>query len=96
MQDRTANPANLAAFFCPALVYPQKAIVVIKFLIFAVPMSSRHEKWCQILERPPVAFHHFRNIISHSKVQDKRYFHIKQNALELTFRQQIFIFLYSN
>ena len=34
LQDRTANPANLAAIFCPALVCPQKAIVGIKFLAY--------------------------------------------------------------
>ena len=34
LQDRTANPANLAAIFCPALVCPQKTIVGIKFLAY--------------------------------------------------------------
>jgi hypothetical protein len=32
LQDRIANPANLAAIFCPVLVCPQKAIVGIKCL----------------------------------------------------------------
>ena len=32
LQDRTANPANLAAIFCPALVCSQKATVTIQFL----------------------------------------------------------------
>ena len=31
--------------------------------IFAVPLSSRHEKCCQILERLFVAYHHSRNIL---------------------------------
>ena len=31
--------------------------------IFAVPLSSRHEKCCQILERLFVVFHHSRNIL---------------------------------
>ena len=34
LQDRTTNPANMAAIFCPALVCPQKAIVGIKFLAY--------------------------------------------------------------
>ena len=34
LQDRTANPANLAAIFCPALVCPQKDILGIKFLAY--------------------------------------------------------------
>ena len=32
--DRTANPAILAAIFCPSLVWPQKAIVAINFLAY--------------------------------------------------------------
>ena len=35
--------------------------------IFAVPLSSRHEKCCQILERLFVVFHHYRNILCHSQ-----------------------------
>ena len=31
--------------------------------IFAVPLSSRHQKRCQILERLFVVFHHSRNIV---------------------------------
>ena len=31
--------------------------------IFAVPLSSRYEKCCQILDRLFVLFHHFRNIL---------------------------------
>jgi hypothetical protein len=31
MQNSTANPAHLAANFCPALVCPQKATVRIQF-----------------------------------------------------------------
>ena len=34
LQDRTANLANLAAIFCPALVCPQTAIVGIKVLAY--------------------------------------------------------------
>ena len=34
LQDRTANPANLAAIFCPALVCPQKAIMGIEILAY--------------------------------------------------------------
>ena len=31
--------------------------------IFAVPLSSKHDKYCQILERLFVVFHHSRNIL---------------------------------
>ena len=34
LQDRTANSANPAATFCPALVCPQKAFTGIKFLAY--------------------------------------------------------------
>ena len=66
LQNRTANPVNLAAIFCPVLVCPQKATVGIK--IFAVPLSSRHEKCYQILERLFVVFHQSRNILWHGIV----------------------------
>ena len=53
LQYMTANPANLAVIFCLALVCRQKPIAwELNFLhIFAVPLSSRHEKCWQILER---------------------------------------------
>ena len=61
-----ANPANLAAMFCPALVCPQKAILGIKFLAhLCSPLSSLHEKCYQILERLFLVFHHSRNILCH-------------------------------
>ena len=51
-KDRTANPAHLAAIFCPVLVFPEIVIVKIKFLAYfcKIPLSSRHEKRCQMLE----------------------------------------------
>ena len=58
LQNSTANSAHLAAHFCPALVCPQKVTAHSKnwefnfFHIFGIPSSSRHEKCCQMLERP--------------------------------------------
>ena len=36
LQDRTANPANLAAIFCPALVCPQQSSMIIKFFAYSL------------------------------------------------------------
>ena len=53
LQDRTANPANLAAIFCPALVCPQKAIVGIRFLAYfyscQVGMKNAVKYWKDFL-----------------------------------------------
>ena len=34
LQNSTANSAHLAAHFCPALIFPQKATVRIQFLLY--------------------------------------------------------------
>ena len=34
LEDRTANPANLAAIICHVLICPKKAIVGIQFLVY--------------------------------------------------------------
>ena len=63
LQGRTANPANLAAIFCPALVCPQKVILGIKFLANFCSPLVKYEKCCQIFERLFVVLHHSRNIL---------------------------------
>ena len=58
-----ANSAHLAAHFCPALVCLKEPQWEFNFFhIFGIPSSSRHEKYCQMLERLFALFHHSRNI----------------------------------
>ena len=57
LKDSTANPAHLAALFCPVLVCPQQATMVNKFhAYFCNSSSSRHEKHFKMLKRLFVVF----------------------------------------
>ena len=61
--NSTANSAHLAAHFCPALVCPQKAIVIIQFLAYFWNLLIKLTwKMLSNAGKNFLLFHHFRNI----------------------------------